>query len=138
MKIAILGLIVIAVIGVLIAMRRTPAKKLLAANVQTGLPANPYHCVAIHHRDGACVAVERLSGQRFLSKDAPPLPLPACNAPECRCRYVHFDDRRQGDERRNPHPMLAHIGGYQGRERRAGEERRRLVPEDMDAGAMRG
>lgn len=138
MKIVVFALIMIVSIGVLIGLRRTSAKNLLVSNVHTGVPTHPYHCVAIRYRDGACPAVQRLSGQRFLSKEAPPIPLPACNAASCRCRYVHFEDRRQNDERRNPQPALIHVGGYGGAERRSGGERRQLVTEDMGAAAMRG
>lgn len=138
MKIVVFALIMIVAIGVLIGFRRTSAKNLLPSNVHNDVPTHPYHCVAIRYRDGACAAVQRLSGQRFLSKDAPAIPLPACDAASCRCRYVHFEDRRQNDERRNLQPALLRVGGYGGPERRSGGERRRLVAEDMDAAAMRG
>lgn len=61
---------------------------------------NPFHCVTIEGSAGACKAVMALSGQRFLSKDAPDLPLRACNVDLCECRYVHYDDRRH-DVRRS-------------------------------------
>ncbi len=138
MKIVVFALVMVVSIGVLIGFRRTSARNLLLSNVHNGAPAHPYHCVAIRHQDGACSAVQRLSGQRFLSKDAPAIPLPACDAASCRCRYVHFEDRRQNDERRNLQPALMHVGGYGGPERRSGGERRRLVAEGMDAAAMRG
>ena len=36
-----------------------------------------------------------LRDTRFLSADAPPLPLPECSSPwRCKCIYVHFADRR--------------------------------------------
>ncbi len=139
MKTAILGLIMIILIGVLIAVRRSPVKNLLPANVETNAFGNPYHCVAIRHRDSACAAAKRLSGQRFLSKEAPRLPLPECDAAACHCRYVHFEDRRQGDERRDVAPTAQRLAGsYGGPERRFGGERRRFVPGNAGAGAMRG
>lgn len=144
MDVMVFALIITMVIGVVMAMWRTlPQNNLLPSSFETTASAHPYHCVAIRHRDGACAAVQRLSGQRFLSKEAPAVPLPVCDAATCRCRYVHFEDRRQNDERRNPHPVLLHVGGYNGPERRFGEERRRFVTEDMgteDMGvaAMRG
>lgn len=136
MKIVVFALIMIVSLGMLIGFRRTSAKNLLPSNVHTGVP-HPYHCVAIRYPDGACIAVQRLSGQRFLSKEAPPIPLPECDAANCRCRYVHFEDRRQNDDRRNPHPVLVHVGGYHGPERRSGE-RRRLVTEDIEHGDDEG
>jgi hypothetical protein len=138
MKIVVFAAIMIAAIGVLIAMRRTSVKNLFSSNVYTGVSTHPYHCVAIRYRDGACAAVQRLSGRRFLSKEAPSIPLLACDAASCRCRYMHFEDRRQTDERRIPQPALMHVGGYGGPERRSGGERRRLVTDDMGAAVVRG
>jgi hypothetical protein len=41
-----------------------------------------------------------LRGHRFLSKEAPRLPLECCPSPEsCRCTYRHFPDRRGGGRR---------------------------------------
>lgn len=106
MDIVVFALIMTAAVRVLIAMWQTWAhnNNLLPSSFKTTGSAHPYHCVAIHHRDGACAAVKRLSGKRFLSKEAPPVPLPACDAASCRCRYVHFEDRRQNGERGNPQP----------------------------------
>jgi hypothetical protein len=61
-----------------------------------------YHCVEVRYRPGACDAVKQLATKRFLSDEAPPLPVPGCDAPRCSCRYVHHDDRRQEDRR---HPL---------------------------------
>jgi hypothetical protein len=105
MDIVVFALILTAAIRVLFAMWRTWAHNSpVPSSFETTVSAHPYHCVAIHHQDGACAAVKRLSGQRFLSKEAPPIPLPACDAASCRCRYLHFEDRRRNGERRNPQP----------------------------------
>jgi len=55
-----------------------------------------FHGVAIRSRgDACCQAVEALGTQRFLSEDAPLLPLAECSNPQgCRCVYEHFDERR--------------------------------------------
>lgn len=58
------------------------------------LLTNPWHAVTIHCGSKHCMAVERLCGQRFLSKDAPKLPLRDCTEPQCSCRYRKHDDRR--------------------------------------------
>lgn len=50
----------------------------------------------------ACRAVKQLWQQRFLAKDAPPLPLPDCDATRCECRYIHFDDRRKYERIESP------------------------------------
>lgn len=56
--------------------------------------SNPWHAVTIQPGPKCCKAVEARLGQRFLSKDAPPLPLKDCTESACRCRYRHYDDRR--------------------------------------------
>ena len=59
---------------------------------------------AIEIRPGliSCEEASALAGQRFLSDDAPELPLPGCDKNNCHCRYAHLDDRRSGEERRLP------------------------------------
>jgi hypothetical protein len=41
-----------------------------------------------------------MSGQVYLSTESPRLPLDGCDETDCRCKYVHMDDRRSGDDRR--------------------------------------
>ncbi len=55
-----------------------------------------FHGVSIQSEEfGACEAAQALENVRFLSDDAPMLPLSDCSNPAgCRCRYQHFDDRR--------------------------------------------
>lgn len=55
---------------------------------------NPWHAVVIQAGPKRCRAAEALAGQRFLSKEAPKLPLRDCTEPQCTCRYRHYDDRR--------------------------------------------
>jgi hypothetical protein len=57
---------------------------------------NPFHAVSIQAAQESCLAAESISQQRFLSDDAPGLPLAECSAVECSCRYVHHADRRSG------------------------------------------
>jgi hypothetical protein len=47
-----------------------------------------------------CDAAEKMSGQVYLSTESPRLPLDGCDETDCRCKYVHMDDRRSGDDRR--------------------------------------
>jgi hypothetical protein len=56
--------------------------------------SNPWHAVAIQPGPKRCAAVEGLLGQRYLSKDAPRLPLKDCTESGCTCRYRHYEDRR--------------------------------------------
>lgn len=57
--------------------------------------SNLFHGVEIVPGDNACPAVADLANERYLSEDAPRLPLDACAHPhECACRYQHYADRR--------------------------------------------
>lgn len=55
-----------------------------------------FHGVAIELGESCeCSAAQAHLNERFLSEDAPRLPLDDCNDPsQCRCTYHHFDDRR--------------------------------------------
>ncbi len=54
--------------------------------------------VSIDARDqGVCSAVAELHSKRFLTDEAPILPLDRCPHPlSCQCVYKHFGDRRTG------------------------------------------
>ena len=55
-----------------------------------------YHAVSIRTGSGCCQAAQALGDQRFLSDEAPQLPLPDCTMNgRCRCRYRHHTDRRE-------------------------------------------
>jgi len=63
-----------------------------------------WHAVAIRPRGGSCEAVQACRSARFLSAEAPRLPLSQCTAPDtCSCVYRHHVDRRanprRGDEK---------------------------------------
>ena len=77
---------------------------------------NSFHAVSIIPGTAACGAARRFRGIRFLSKDAPRLPLPSCNAANCTCRFKHHTDRRAGPRRRSDQGMMS--GLYDGSERR--------------------
>jgi hypothetical protein len=65
---------------------------------KTKLPGpfkQPWHAVSVVGQFGACPAAEGLRDKRFLSDEAPPLPLPECSSPRlCKCIYCHYSDRR--------------------------------------------
>ncbi len=49
-----------------------------------------------------CAAAAMCRNTKYLSKDAPRLPLAGCSHPEsCQCKYRHFEDRRSGVRRGN-------------------------------------
>ncbi len=93
--------------------------------------SSPYHAVSITYSENACAAATEMTGRRFLASAAPRLPLPECDALECRCRFTHHDDRRSGRDRRSPF-TAAGFGGGTGtfeKERRARADRRK---DDLD------
>jgi hypothetical protein len=63
-------------------------------------PRNPWHAVSVVRGHDACPVAGRFAGKRFLSADAPQLPLPNCFWPaRCDCTYRHYEDRRTGPRR---------------------------------------
>ena len=91
-------------------------------------PAQPqvdrtFHAVSIIAGPNACGAAHRFAGHRFLSRQAPRLPLPTCDAFNCQCRFKHHQDRRSGARRRSDIGLLP--ANYAGAERRNMRGRRR-------------
>lgn len=82
-----------------------------------------FHGVAVRARDeNCCTSVVELGGQRFLSEEAPLLPLGDCSNPQgCRCVYEHFDERRDNLRRESDvgMPVRTHL-----QDKRAGMGRR--------------
>jgi hypothetical protein len=86
-----------------------------------------YHAVSISFGKDACDAAKARTGQRFLAKEAPPLPLPECDATQCECHYRHHKDRRARSDRRSPFGSggLSSATGRYDKERRKGSDRRK-------------
>jgi hypothetical protein len=61
---------------------------------------NPYHAVSIKAGPSCRQTQLQYGGRRFLSAEAPLLPLPTCDVSACKCQYVHHDDRRADSDRR--------------------------------------
>ncbi len=62
--------------------------------------AGRYQAVSIRARTRACEAARQCGETRFLSLEAPSLPLEGCtNTAACRCRYRHHKDRRDEPRR---------------------------------------
>src|SRR5471032_2117582 len=78
---------------------------------------NPYHAVSIVSGEGCCAAARGLRSRRFLSREAPALPLAACTLSVCRCSYRHFDDRRMKSRRASD--RIGRPAAWAGAERRA-------------------
>jgi len=86
-----------------------------------------YHAVSIALEQSACDAAKSMTGRRFLSDAAPQLPLPDCDALECRCIFTHHQDRRENRNRRSPFAAAGFSGATTGshkKERRARKDRR--------------
>lgn len=77
---------------------------------------NPFHAVSVVPGTDACPAAYRFAGQRYLSRQAPRLPLPSCDVQTCSCRFKHHKDRRTGPRRHSDWGMV--MAGYSGQERR--------------------
>ena len=61
---------------------------------------NPYHAVSVFVTGKCCQEARTKAGDRILSRNAPPLPLPGCTMPgECGCRFKKHIDRRHHDRR---------------------------------------
>lgn len=80
--------------------RKTRESKLRARRPVTTL-THLFHGIAV--RPGSqyeCESVQQIGDHRFLSDEAPRLPLAGCAHPErCRCVYRHFFDRRTATRR---------------------------------------
>ena len=89
-------------------------------------PDTSYHAVSIQFEKWACRAAKEYEGRRLLAAEAPKLPLPDCDAAECRCHFVHYEDRRSGRDRRSPFGSggVAAASGRFEQERREGSARR--------------
>ncbi len=86
------------------------------------LVSNPWHAVSIVPNPHACGKARALYRARFLSKDAPALPLAGCDARLCDCHYRHHEDRRR--EPRRASDVMASGRHWTGTERRLSTGRR--------------
>ncbi len=89
-----------------------------------------FHAVSLENLSGACAAAYAIQGERFLPGAAPRIPLPECDAPECNCLYVRYNDRRLSRNRRQCWTgSVGDLGGGM-KEQRDGGDRRRNDPEN--------
>ncbi|VUX55644.1 conserved protein of unknown function [uncultured Woeseiaceae bacterium] len=87
-----------------------------------------FHAVSLENLRGACAAAYAIEGERFLAGATPRIPLPECDAPVCNCHFVHHDDRRLSDNRRQR--WTGFVGDSDGtmKEQRDGGDRRNKDP----------
>ena len=86
-------------------------------------PGNTHHAVSIVTGPRCCDEARALRGQRFLSREAPPLPLKDCGRADCTCRYEHYQDRRGG--LRRVRDMGVAVDGWQEEDKRNSGKRGR-------------
>jgi hypothetical protein len=87
-----------------------------------------WHAVHVAPGKGACPAAIALGKRRFLSKEAPRLPLADCTSPDtCTCAYRHHKDRRSTPRRWSDQGGI-NRPATQG-ERRAQRDRRKVEEE---------
>jgi hypothetical protein len=83
-----------------------------------------WHAVAIVPKGLCCELVKSLRTSRFLSAQAPRLPLPECSIPSsCNCSYKHYEDRRVSARRSDELHGLRR-GHWKNQERRVRTDRR--------------
>lgn len=74
------------------------SKKLAAAKARSASMNSAYHSVSISYGRGGCKAVRAMEGKRFLVGEITKLPLADCTSPNCTCKFVHHEDRRNALE----------------------------------------
>lgn len=125
--VAIVAVLVLVAARLLLLQRRSRENR--AARRQVNLDGSGrFHAVSIRFGSSACDASRKLHGERFFAEGAPALPLPLCDAAECRCRFVHHRDRRSGTDRRSPFQR-----GFGGSATRIDADRREQPDRRQDA-----
>ena len=130
LSIGIAALLILAIVFLFFRPKRAaPDKRPAAKRPVVATDTGEFHAVSLKFTSGACSAANSLEGKRFLSSAAPRLPLPDCDVLDCKCRFLHYKDRRDGDDRRDPyaHSITGGTGSLQ-KDRRKRRERR----EDSD------
>jgi hypothetical protein len=63
-------------------------------------PASKWHAVVVVLQTSSCAAAALCRNTRYLSDEAPRLPLPSCSRPDdCPCKFRHLEDRRSAARR---------------------------------------
>jgi hypothetical protein len=97
-----------------------------ALKARAAAPAKPimsYHAVTIAVGPRSCEGAKALQEKRFLSREAPKLPLANCDRLNCECVYTHHADRRRGPRRARE--MGVALDAYEGDEKRNSPKRGR-------------
>lgn len=87
--------------------------------------ATRWHAVAVRPKGSSCDAVQARRTARYLSKEAPRLPLAECTSSDtCSCVYKHHADRRVQPRRQDETGELRRNAKV-AQERRLGRDRRK-------------
>jgi len=88
-------------------------------------PDSQFHAVSLKLSSTACEAANEIEGKRFLSREAPRIPLLECDVPACKCHFIHHNDRRVHDDRRDQYRQvdISDTGIIQMERRHRGERR---------------
>lgn len=109
MKILIIVIVIVIAILVWQATRKPPrkagkpasarmTKKVAAAKAASASSGGAHRGISIDYGPGACDAVRALEGKRFLVGEIAKLPLADCTSPNCNCKFIHHEDRRDTHE----------------------------------------
>ncbi|HEY2781346.1 MAG TPA: hypothetical protein VGI90_11250 [Steroidobacteraceae bacterium] len=91
----------------------------------TSRAPSQWHAVGIRPKGAGCDAVQACRAARYLSSDAPRLPLRECTASDtCSCVYKHHADRRAQPRRQEERDGLRRSGKFD-QERRLTRDRRK-------------
>jgi hypothetical protein len=123
---AFVGALAAAGIGCWLLIRRSRARNNARHKSKAGPAGGRFAGVHIRPRGGACGAARALEGRRFLSKDAPSLPLPECTASQCSCSFAKLADRRSEGRRLQQGGLTASL--FIATNRRTRRDRRRPAP----------
>jgi hypothetical protein len=76
-------------------MSMKPQRSHNASRLGAGRVSKQWHAVTIISKSSSCEAARAAKGTRYLSAEAPRLPLAECSKPDaCTCAYKHHADRR--------------------------------------------
>jgi hypothetical protein len=108
--------------SILMANRSKPESEMKQASADRRRPS-PWYAVSIVPGEECCKLVRMHLGTRWLSADAPRLPVPGCDAMNCDCRYRHFADRRTNVQRKQDRDGW--VRNFKGEDRRSDRRGRR-------------
>jgi hypothetical protein len=114
-------------------LKTRPTPKTSEARISSPIPngkaakKQAWHSVSIIRGRHACAEVIALNGRKWLSAEAPQLPIKGCDAQQCECRYRHHADRRSDDRRETSGSVSA---PPKNGERRTGQIDRRKKEEE--------